>query len=628
MPRLLVIVLLAALLAVALPRLMSKKQAEPGVPAGRTKGAGIEESAPEQYSILLDRIAQTRPKRKVVVIGLDAASWNIIDPMITRGQLPAFASLLQRSSYGDLRSLVLTIQAVDSRDVRVPRIWDMASQAGLKAAVINVPMTYPVNPINGIMMTGMLTDELVLVKQIMPLKGLIKKASEGEIARYRASSYSQPRKVDVRIYGCDVTAYLLDDTNDGTASPTNVLFRVPEFSIDRAPLPGGVDSASVTVPEQTAACGMEQFSPWLKVRIDYNGKPAIGWVRLSPKIAGPAALSVTCTPVYGNAMRSTVPCSYPDSLKAAVAKRFERYTPFVGYAVPTIPDYVDDSVEYLKFFYEYDDWDLFIFQFQATDVIQHWDGDGPYTQDVYMRLDKFLGDFLPRLPDNTVLIVASDHGAREYRFEISLNAWFDSMHLIAKDRTGALDTANSIAFHMYWGIYINEKELERRWKVIPGFEPAKGAPLYDAFVDFLTAKAKNLTYPNGQLATPVTLVKPPKKRALPSPHLIVQPEYADYAVHHEDIFQVGQDMIVTPIQEGKKMHHRRAGMYIVSGPGIKTANKTAAKNIFDIAPTIQRSSVQSGIYSSFSSGSRRRREDAAHGFSGEDATRGFPYRDS
>lgn len=607
----LVMLLVLALLAVVIvPRLGQDRPAEQSVPAAEPAFTLSSEDGE-----LLEELAARRPDRNVVVIGLDGTSWNLLDPMIERGQLPTFKRLMETGTYGDLRSIVFQVtppawtamfsgclpwqtgiygfgkldtaswamEPVSSRDVRVPLVWDMTSQAGLKTAVINVPVTYPAKPVNGIMVSGMLTPDLVLLKRITVSTGGITDAARREFDAFGLKSFSPPRKAEVSVHGNPVTVFLIDDADDNVSEYTTSLVVVEEFTVPGAP-DGG--DASTVVPFQAASCPLTQYTPWLKIRAENDGSPQIGWVRLSPERVGTGLIKMTCTPIYGNVAHSTVNFCYPDSFRKAIAARFERFIPFVSYVIPTIPDIVDDLAEHVDFYYRYDDWNLFIYQFQVTDVIGHWDGADEHTQDVYMRLDRFLGNFIAGLPDNTVVIIASDHGQRDYRFKVNLNVWMDKLHLLARDRTGGLDTKNSIAFHMYWGIYINEAQLKERWQVIPGFSPAEGKPLYDSFVEFLISKASQLTYPNTTRPMPVTLIRAPKRRMQPAPDLVVQPEYGQYAVHHEDIFQVGQDLILTPLQEGKKWAHRRAGMFIAAGPGIKKGYKAATQDIFDIAPTM------------------------------------------
>jgi len=46
---------------------------------------------------------------------------------------------------------------VNSRSITEPKLWELIGAAGLRVATINLPMSYPPEPINGLMVTGMLT---------------------------------------------------------------------------------------------------------------------------------------------------------------------------------------------------------------------------------------------------------------------------------------------------------------------------------------------------------------------------------------------------------------------------------------------------------------------------------------
>ncbi|MFX1289296.1 MAG: alkaline phosphatase family protein [Promethearchaeota archaeon] len=227
-----------------------------------------------------------------------------------------------------------------------------------------------------------------------------------------------------------------------------------------------------------------------------------------------------------------------------------------------------------------------MFQYQVTDLIQHWDGEGEYTQQVYRKVDKHLEHLLSHLPDNTTLFIASDHGGRGFKFLVNLNVWLDQMRLLAKDREGNIDYKHSIAFHMYWGIFINKEELKQRASVIPGFDPPQDKPLYDAFIDFLIQEAQSLNFPGTDMPIPLRLIRSPEDRLEPAPDIVVQAEYSNYMVHHEDFYYPGQELITTPLQIGKKYNHRRNGLFLAVGPGIKKGYKSSIKEIFDITPTV------------------------------------------
>jgi len=111
---------------------------------------------------------------KVVVIGLDGATWKILMPWIKQGKLPFFKKLIDTSLYGDLESTIPPLTApawvsfqtgvnpgkhgvfnfveyndqgeedvVNSNSVKAPRIWEILEKHGKSCCIINMPVTYP-----------------------------------------------------------------------------------------------------------------------------------------------------------------------------------------------------------------------------------------------------------------------------------------------------------------------------------------------------------------------------------------------------------------------------------------------------------------------------------------------------
>ena len=135
--------------------------------------------------------APQRPFRKVFCIGLDGATFDVIDPMIEQGRLPTLGRLLAGGARGSLASTVPPLSApawvtfmtgenpgrhgiyhframaqgalgsglMGSWAYRGRTIFDHASRAGLKVTAFRVPMTYPPWPINGVMVAGFPTPD-------------------------------------------------------------------------------------------------------------------------------------------------------------------------------------------------------------------------------------------------------------------------------------------------------------------------------------------------------------------------------------------------------------------------------------------------------------------------------------
>jgi len=128
----------------------------------------------------------TTSARRVVVVGLDGATFDLIQPWVAQGKLPTLARLLQTSASAPLESVLhpFTAQAWTSmvtganqakhrifdfweRDFStygfrltnasfraLPALWTLLSQAGRHVIVLNVPMTYPPEKVNGVLVSG------------------------------------------------------------------------------------------------------------------------------------------------------------------------------------------------------------------------------------------------------------------------------------------------------------------------------------------------------------------------------------------------------------------------------------------------------------------------------------------
>ena len=123
---------------------------------------------------------------RVFVIGLDGATFDLLHPWIEEGRLPTLGKLMKTSSYGPLRSTIPPVTApawtsfmtgvnpgkhgiydfisfkadssekilVNSTHIRSKRVWDLAGTQGKRSIILNVPLTYPPQKIEGIMVSG------------------------------------------------------------------------------------------------------------------------------------------------------------------------------------------------------------------------------------------------------------------------------------------------------------------------------------------------------------------------------------------------------------------------------------------------------------------------------------------
>ncbi len=127
--------------------------------------------------------------RKVLVIGLDGATFDLLAPWIEKGRLPTLARLIDEGVSGSLESTSPPISSaawasfatgknpgkhgvvdfvhpeengyrvaiVSSKKRGSKALWNLVSEAGGQVGVVGVPVTYPPEEVNGFMISGFLT---------------------------------------------------------------------------------------------------------------------------------------------------------------------------------------------------------------------------------------------------------------------------------------------------------------------------------------------------------------------------------------------------------------------------------------------------------------------------------------
>jgi predicted AlkP superfamily phosphohydrolase/phosphomutase len=124
---------------------------------------------------------------KVVVIGLDAATWTVIRPLVAEGKMPNLAKLMKAGVSGTLESILPPITPpawtsfmtgknpgkhgifhfvetehggyamnyANATSRRSPTVWKLLNDAGYSVGTMNIPFTYPPEPLNGFQISGM-----------------------------------------------------------------------------------------------------------------------------------------------------------------------------------------------------------------------------------------------------------------------------------------------------------------------------------------------------------------------------------------------------------------------------------------------------------------------------------------
>jgi predicted AlkP superfamily phosphohydrolase/phosphomutase len=116
-------------------------------------------------------------ERRVLVIGLDGVPWDLVRRWTAEGVMPVLASLIERGAGGPLASTVPPTSApawssfLTGMNPGKTGVWDFLGRAdgsyrfppvdarGRSGTVVifNVPMTWPVEPVDGVMVSGWMT---------------------------------------------------------------------------------------------------------------------------------------------------------------------------------------------------------------------------------------------------------------------------------------------------------------------------------------------------------------------------------------------------------------------------------------------------------------------------------------
>ncbi len=127
-------------------------------------------------------------EQKVIIIGLDGATFDVLGRWMADGRLPHLKALVAEGVSGELRSSVPPVTApawasfmtgknpgkhgvfdfviqdkttyqfhpVDSRSCRARTLWEVIGDEGGRVVVLNVPLTHPPYPVNGALISDFL----------------------------------------------------------------------------------------------------------------------------------------------------------------------------------------------------------------------------------------------------------------------------------------------------------------------------------------------------------------------------------------------------------------------------------------------------------------------------------------
>jgi predicted AlkP superfamily phosphohydrolase/phosphomutase len=366
--------------------------------------------------------------------------------------------------------------------------WNILSEYGIFSSILRVPMTFPAEKVNGVLLSGMCVPDL--------------KGTQGTFTYYTSNGDSTGKRtggvqIPVTIEEARIKTYIPGPDN-------NILKKGGETQIPLEITIKGDEEAELKISKEKFVLKKGLFSGWITVtfRPGLNIKIR-GICRFFIKQIKPC-FEMYMTPINIDPGKPALPISSPISYSIYLSKMMGSYAT-LGLAEDTwaLNERVIDEEIFLEQAYKYhhereemffDALDktrkgLCVCVFDATDRIQHMfmrfmsddhpaNNDGVdlakykgVIEDLYKRMDCLIGKVMEKIDDKTILMVISDHGFKPFKRGVNLNTWlYRNGYLCLKDGSEIggewfhdVDWNKTKAYTFgLSGIYINEKGRESK----------------------------------------------------------------------------------------------------------------------------------------------------------------------
>ncbi|MCI0453201.1 MAG: alkaline phosphatase family protein [Candidatus Latescibacteria bacterium] len=477
--------------------------------------------------------------RKTIILGLDGLEPEICEAMMERGELPNLARLRASGTYRRLATSMPALSPVAwstfatgsdpsrhgiydfiARDPRTyaPKLsssevygtsrfvrlgpfsfptgragvrglrksrtfWSVLSDHGVFSSVLRVPITFPVEKIDGVMVAGMCVPDL--------------RGSQGSFTFITSNPARKPDggvTVAIPAGGGEVAI-------PGPASPVRNETLTARVSIRRTGVRDGRGRFELVAGAQRVPLEQGTYTPWVRLTFRAaRGVTLSGIVRFLP-VSLNGSIAVYMTPIQIDPERPAMPVSYPNVFSIYLAKLMGPFGT-LGLLEDTgaLNDGAIDEQGFLDQAYLYHDerramWShtlarlrsgLAVCVFDVSDRLQHMffrylDPSHPANagrdltrhagavEDMYKRMDALVGETVRHVDDKTALFVISDHGFKTFRRGVNLNAWLEREGLLVTrdaaapgEYLSAIDWSRTRAYALgLGGIFINRKGRER-----------------------------------------------------------------------------------------------------------------------------------------------------------------------
>jgi predicted AlkP superfamily phosphohydrolase/phosphomutase len=497
--------------------------------------------------------------RRVVILGLDGQDPELTEQYMNEGLLPNFARLKEQGTFSPLGTTLLAESPVawtsfqtgcnpgkhrifdflvPNRKSHLPELcsarvdppkrtltlgpfriplgkpliqagrrsqpfWKILGDHGIFSTVLRVPITFPAEKFNGVLLSAMSVPDL--------------NGSQGTYY-YFSNDAAEEAEGGLAANMTSGERIRLDLSNGvGRAAipgPDNSLRATGgQLSVGLEIRVSG-SNAELRLDDVSYPLARREYTPWIE--LGFKAAPGItvrGIVRFYLLETSPH-IKLYMTPINIDPDKPALPISHPFTYAVYLSKTQGRYST-LGLAEDTSAlneDVVDEDAFLKQTYLIHEERERMFFDaidktsrgavvcvFDITDRLQHMffrhlDENHPANRGrdntthrdairtLYQQMDELVGRTMERLDDDTVLIVMSDHGFKPFRRGVNLNSWLYKQGFLALKNggpTGAdmfqdVDWSKSRAYAVgFGGIYINQVGREAKGIVEPGEETAR-----------------------------------------------------------------------------------------------------------------------------------------------------------
>ncbi len=436
--------------------------------------------------------------------GVNPGKHNIFDFIArTHDYHPMISSVRIREPRKKLKlgSWIIPISKPEITALRKSKpFWAVLGEHGVFSSIIRVPITFPPDKFNGLQLSAMCVPDLRGSQGIFSYY-----SEEGDVGATTEGDVGGDRILVQRVNRDEVRSYLRGPRNSLRAEGNEM--RLPFRIVAANPNGDDVERANLFVGDEKVPLVAGEFTPWVTVR--FNAAPGVkvnGVCRFFLKrLAQP--FEMYCTPVQIDPDKPVMPIAHPTVFSSYLSRKIGPYST-LGLAEDTwslseklmseeafLTQAYDIHEERRRMFMDALDRikrGMVVCVFDGPDRIQHmfwrfFDDKHPAAtdaereihrnviRDMYVRMDKLVGETMERLDPHTALFVMSDHGFKTFRRGVDLNAWLrDNGYLKVKD--GAHVTERPYLQDIDWsgtqayavglaGIFLNLKGREKNGQV-------------------------------------------------------------------------------------------------------------------------------------------------------------------